>query len=78
MKWRVVGLKGALAPPQSVPHMRDITGTGDGSELPVLANSLVPAKICLANLYICCLRYDEALSAFLGSSAVTAKVDLSP
>ena len=30
------GTKGTLAPPQSVPHMRDIAGTRDGSDLPVL------------------------------------------
>ena len=38
------GAKGALAPPQSVPHIRDITGTAAGSGLPLLANSLVLGK----------------------------------
>ena len=47
-----LGAKGAFAPPQSVPHMRDITGTRDGSGLPLLANRLVLGKICLLILDI--------------------------
>ena len=46
------GTKGTIASPQSVPHGCDITGTKDGSELPVLANNFVPGKMCLPILYI--------------------------
>lgn len=79
MKWRSIhGTRGTLAPPQSVPHIRDMTGTGSGSELPVLAGSLVPAKICFADVLYVALRYQKRSAAFLGKFAVAAKADPSP